>query len=288
VALTSSRPTDDVALAFARLGDATRQLHRCRASGELLALAASLIRQECGFSRAVILGVAGRVLNATDTDALADPASDRLRRAVLRRPVAFTAATAEERLITAAACGAAPDGTAPSVLAAQLGLRQYLLEPIVVQGAVVAMLVLDREIPDVRPAERALAGSYAAVVEVMLEQQLLQARVADVAAELRRMTTFSQALMNETLAGQLALPSSRPQATAWMSAPETAPAIRPDHVLTAQELKVAKLLAVGRSNREIAAELVLSVDTIKSHVARILQKLGVANRAQAAVVMVGQ
>jgi DNA-binding NarL/FixJ family response regulator len=57
-----------------------------------------------------------------------------------------------------------------------------------------------------------------------------------------------------------------------------------DYKLTAQELRVAKLLAAGRSNREIAAEMVLSVETVKSHVARVLQKLGVSNRAQAAIV----
>jgi LuxR family maltose regulon positive regulatory protein len=44
---------------------------------------------------------------------------------------------------------------------------------------------------------------------------------------------------------------------------------------------VLQLLADGRPNREIAEELVVTVDTVKSHVTHILDKLGVANRTQA-------
>jgi LuxR family maltose regulon positive regulatory protein len=41
------------------------------------------------------------------------------------------------------------------------------------------------------------------------------------------------------------------------------------------------LLAVGRSNQQIAEELVVALDTAKKHVSHILDKLGVANRTQA-------
>ena len=43
------------------------------------------------------------------------------------------------------------------------------------------------------------------------------------------------------------------------------------------------LLAKGRSNREVAEELVISSETAKVHVGRILHKLGVHSRAQALV-----
>lgn len=51
--------------------------------------------------------------------------------------------------------------------------------------------------------------------------------------------------------------------------------------LTARELEVLDLLAMGKPNQGIAAELVISLDTIKSHVAHIMAKLDVANRTQA-------
>ena len=53
--------------------------------------------------------------------------------------------------------------------------------------------------------------------------------------------------------------------------------------LTERELEVLKLLVAGKSNTEIASELIVSVHTAKAHVCSILQKLCVDDRVQAAV-----
>jgi DNA-binding CsgD family transcriptional regulator len=53
--------------------------------------------------------------------------------------------------------------------------------------------------------------------------------------------------------------------------------------LTAREREILARLAGGRTNRQIAAELVLSERTVETHVANVLGKLGVANRSEAAV-----
>jgi len=52
--------------------------------------------------------------------------------------------------------------------------------------------------------------------------------------------------------------------------------------LTERELEVLRLVAAGRSNREIAAELFISPKTASVHVSNILGKLGVASRGEAA------
>ena len=51
--------------------------------------------------------------------------------------------------------------------------------------------------------------------------------------------------------------------------------------LTGRELEVLSMLAAGRSNRAIAAELVVALDTVKKHVGHIMAKIGAANRTEA-------
>jgi DNA-binding NarL/FixJ family response regulator len=53
--------------------------------------------------------------------------------------------------------------------------------------------------------------------------------------------------------------------------------------LTDREIEVLRLLAVGKTNRQVAKELLLSLSTVKTHVQRLNIKLGVSDRTQAAV-----
>jgi DNA-binding NarL/FixJ family response regulator len=53
--------------------------------------------------------------------------------------------------------------------------------------------------------------------------------------------------------------------------------------LTDRELEVLRLLATGLSNRELAQQLFLSEATVKTHVNRVLTKLGVRDRVQAVI-----
>lgn len=55
-------------------------------------------------------------------------------------------------------------------------------------------------------------------------------------------------------------------------------------LLTTREGEVLLLLRLGKSNKDIANELNLSVNTVKSHLKNLFKKLNVKNRTQATVV----
>jgi DNA-binding CsgD family transcriptional regulator len=63
--------------------------------------------------------------------------------------------------------------------------------------------------------------------------------------------------------------------------PSEAPAPHPDG-LSGREVEVLRLVAAGRTNQQIADELVISSNTVARHVSNIFSKTGVANRAEAA------
>jgi NarL family two-component system response regulator LiaR len=56
-----------------------------------------------------------------------------------------------------------------------------------------------------------------------------------------------------------------------------------DTALTEREIEILQLVALGKTNQEIADDLVLSERTVRTHITNILAKLGLSNRTQAAL-----
>src|SRR5215217_3877508 len=61
------------------------------------------------------------------------------------------------------------------------------------------------------------------------------------------------------------------------------PSPQPELALTSHELEVLELLTQGQTNGGIARDLVVSTGTVRMHVKRVIEKLGVSDRTQAAV-----
>ncbi len=89
-----------------------------------------------------------------------------------------------------------------------------------------------------------------------------------------RAAAAGDALISPGIAGRL-LSHVREQAVPASPSPTTQ--------LSARELDVLKLVAEGKDNAEIAAELFISPKTVKNHISNILMKLQISNRIQAAV-----
>jgi DNA-binding CsgD family transcriptional regulator/tetratricopeptide (TPR) repeat protein len=91
----------------------------------------------------------------------------------------------------------------------------------------------------------------------------------------------ASALLSEaaTLAGRIGMPTLFTR-VATLDTAQGAP--MPPDDLSAREVDVLRLIAVGRSNREIGEELFISGHTVANHVRSILRKTGAANRTEAA------
>jgi DNA-binding CsgD family transcriptional regulator len=105
------------------------------------------------------------------------------------------------------------------------------------------------------------------------------------ASRLERAAPLAAALGARPLGEQIALLARRARIRLSASsgaAPGDAGADDGELGLTERELEVLRLVAEGRSNREIAGELFISPKTASVHVSNILSKLGVSNRGEAA------
>ncbi|MFB6617155.1 response regulator [Streptomyces sp. NPDC085524] len=102
---------------------------------------------------------------------------------------------------------------------------------------------------------------------------------AELAAAVR-LAHAGVAQLDASVARRLAANSGRP-APVEPPEPGAAPAGPP--ALTERETDVLRLVATGSTNREIAARLFLSEGTVKNHISRVLSRLGLRDRTQAAL-----
>jgi DNA-binding NarL/FixJ family response regulator len=156
------------------------------------------------------------------------------------------------------------------------------------------LIVMDIKMPvcDGLEATRLIRAALPTVRMLMLtihdeDEKLFEAIKAGASGYLLKNTTSADFLrgVRSVLAGEAALP---PRLAARLLdefarlARQPTPAAELDVDLTLREGEVLHLIAAGATDREIAAQLSLSLHTVKSHVRNILSKLHAVNRRQAA------
>ena len=89
--------------------------------------------------------------------------------------------------------------------------------------------------------------------------------------------------LDPSVAGKLVAAFHRTDPVTAPSPGEAVSPHPPPEALTEREREVLRLIATGATNREIAAQLVVSEGTVKNHVSNILSRLGLRDRTQAAI-----
>jgi DNA-binding NarL/FixJ family response regulator len=153
------------------------------------------------------------------------------------------------------------------------------------------VLVLDDELPDgsgldlcrdlgqLSPETRVVVLSSRETQEAVVEA--MQAGAVGYLLKQVEGTSLLSAVRTIGSGGSVVDPVLARRMVDWMDQPSAEPV--PLSGLTDQQLRILALLAQGLTNREIGARLYLAEKTVKNHVTRILAKLGVQRRTQAAL-----
>ena len=265
------------------LGALQRRLSGAPTMEALLSRVAEDGARTCGFERAVVVEITDGRLLAGGMDPVADPACEELRRRSLGISIAMTSASEEAELVRREEGPRAGPAGHSGLLREALDLREHALAALIPESRAVALLVLDRAGPPVGDEDLGAVELFAHLASVAIERVALGLRMSELSEEFQRLTESAESLIKDALEAPVTLATHLPHGQA-----SDAPARRPTaaaltELLSDREREIAALMARGHSNREIGVELHLSADTIKTHIARLVRKLGAANRVEAAV-----
>lgn len=162
--------------------------------------------------------------------------------------------------------------------------HSYVAAPVMPTGKVIGFLHADRLYSGrtVDEIDRDTVWAFAEGFGYAFERTVLLERMRRQHAEVRRALAMAdeaaRALQDADLDLRKIEPVERSPAARSLAEVQT----RVMALLTRREVEVLRLMAAGRTNQQIADELVISAGTVKSHVKRVLRKLHATNRAEAA------
>jgi DNA-binding CsgD family transcriptional regulator len=160
-----------------------------------------------------------------------------------------------------------------------LGSAHYLVAPVIAKSRVIALLHVGRRSEDGVSAGDidvldAFASAYTLLHEKMLNTERVQQQRTSIARAAARLTEEADRIAAAAISFDVE-DDTRVEP----------PTIAADSALAAtlshRERQVFERLVLGASNAEIADELVITVETVKTHVKRILRKIGAINRSEA-------
>lgn len=271
-----------------RIGACLVELREVAGVEALLPAASEAMAAACDFDRATISSVDGSAWRAEATWIAPghDPAlASQVREYLKGRWTPLQAGVLEGELVRRREPGIvrAQDKHADSALIAVSGSREYVAAPLVAEGRVIGILQADCFC-----SGRELSGldcdnlsSFALGFGLVFERTALLERLEDQRERIREVFETADRELARIADSEATLSRSRPASAPTSAGPRAAPMIPIDQLLTPRERQVAELMSSGARNREIADSLVVSEETVKTHVRSISRKLRASGRADA-------
>jgi DNA-binding CsgD family transcriptional regulator len=274
----------DGAAALAGVSRALRRLCRAVSLPALYDEAVRALCEEAGFERAAMFGFRDHALELRSVHAGAEPdCGEVLRRRLGETPVGLGPWLHEAEVLRRRTPLLVADaGADPYALATLPGTSSYVLAPVICQDQAVVLIHADHGPTGraVTPFDLAALSAFAVGFGYALACGALEERIRKHSARVLALARSTEAHVEQLLAAGLdALPDLPGQSAA--SGAGGVPGRERLAMLTPREQEVLAMLAEGETNARIAQRLVVSEDTVKTHVKHILRKLGVRNRSQA-------
>jgi DNA-binding NarL/FixJ family response regulator len=159
-----------------------------------------------------------------------------------------------------------------------LNSASYLVAPVIAESRVVALIHVSRSDQCVSPADIDVLDAFASAYSLLHERMLNTERVHQQRTSIARAAARLTEEADRIAAAAISLDIEHDDAV-------EPPTMSSDSALAAslseRERQVFGMLVLGASNADIAEELVITVETVKTHVKRILRKIGAINRSEA-------
>lgn len=275
-------------------GSLTR-LREMRTAEAMIAHAPRAVCEACGFDRAVLYRVRGDELVAESFHVVGDPdTAAKLLEFSRAQPLRMEQGNRELEMIRRRIPMAIhdvmtdPHGFHPQ--AEVYDVHSYVAAPILPEGKVIGFVHADHRHKPRRVDEfdRDAIWAFAEGLGFAIERARLTERLRAQGEELQELLRRAQAVVGEYLEAEVEIVTAGGDGSAATRTAEALIAGRAsnnselDALLSRREREVLAFLARGCSNAQIAAQLVIADETAKTHVKRILRKLGVNNRVEAA------